>query len=126
MPKTAKKAAIAPRGPKPDRLMLKGDWKLAVKKSLAKKNLLRDGPKRCNIGGMKRVLLIVWMVFCLVAGGLIVICSPLTLINALAKAHGNIPYLGGVLIGIAIGALLLGEFNRARKTLKKSKQTQSA
>jgi hypothetical protein len=44
MPKTAKKTAIK-RGPVPDLLKIKGDWKDAVKKSLAKKKPTDGWPK---------------------------------------------------------------------------------
>jgi len=46
MKKTAtKKSSKKPRGPEPDRLKLEGDWKTAVKKSLAKKKPLEGWPK---------------------------------------------------------------------------------
>jgi hypothetical protein len=44
MPKTVKKTP-AKRGPKPDLLKVEGDWKDAVKKSLAKKKPLTGWPK---------------------------------------------------------------------------------
>jgi len=46
MKKTAKKkSSKKPRGPEPDRLKLEGDWKNAVKKSLAKKKPTEGWPK---------------------------------------------------------------------------------
>jgi hypothetical protein len=44
MPKPAKKA-LEKRGPKPDLLKIDGDWKDAVKKSLAKKKPADGWPK---------------------------------------------------------------------------------
>jgi hypothetical protein len=44
MPKTTKKTPIK-RGPKPDMLKIEGDWKDAVKKSLAKKKPAEGWPK---------------------------------------------------------------------------------
>jgi hypothetical protein len=45
MPKTAKKKPTTPRGPKPEVLKIKGDWKAAVKKSLAKKKPTDGWPR---------------------------------------------------------------------------------
>ena len=45
MPKTAKKTPEIQRGPKPDLLKIDGDWKDAVKKSLAKKKPAVGWPK---------------------------------------------------------------------------------
>jgi hypothetical protein len=44
MPKTAKKAAVK-RGPQPDVLKIDGEWKNAIKKSLAKKEPVSGWPK---------------------------------------------------------------------------------
>lgn len=44
MPKSAKKTAVK-RGPTPDTLKIEGDWKDAVKKSLAKKKPATGWPK---------------------------------------------------------------------------------
>jgi cytochrome c biogenesis factor len=78
------------------------------------------------MGAMKRIMLIVWMIFCLLVGGIIVLSAPLTLINAFATAPRNIAYLLGTLTGVVIGILLLLEFNRARKSLKRAKFPESA
>ena len=43
--KAAKKSSKKPRGPEPDRLKIKGDWTVAVKKSLAKKKPKTGWPK---------------------------------------------------------------------------------
>jgi hypothetical protein len=45
MPKSAKKKPSIPRGPKPDLLKIDGDWRDAVKKSLAKKKPANGWPK---------------------------------------------------------------------------------
>lgn len=45
MPKRATKKIPRQRGPEADRLKLKGDWKAAVKKSLAKKKPAGGWPK---------------------------------------------------------------------------------
>lgn len=37
-----------PRGPKPEMLKIEGNWKAAVKKSLAKKNLRPDGRNKSD------------------------------------------------------------------------------
>jgi hypothetical protein len=75
--------------------------------------------KRSNMNGMKKIMLKIWMVFCLIVGGYIVLTSPFTLIGVIKASHGNVPYIAGGVIMIAIGVLLLGEFNRARKSLKR-------
>jgi len=72
---------------------------------------------------MRRVLLIAWMVLSLIVGAYLVLASPVAIMNALKTAHGNVGYWVGTLFTIAIGFLLLGEFNRARKSLKRSKQS---
>jgi hypothetical protein len=40
-----KKTTTVPRGPKPDLLKVEGDWKAAIKKSLAKKKPATGWPK---------------------------------------------------------------------------------
>jgi len=45
MPKTPKNIPPVPRGPRPDRLKIEGDWKRAIKKSLAKKKPTGGWPK---------------------------------------------------------------------------------
>ncbi len=45
MTKAAKKSLKKAHGPEPARLKIKGDWKKAVKKSLAKKKPVEGWPK---------------------------------------------------------------------------------